>query len=112
MRKLMLTLVVFGASLAALAAAPSQANAWWGRWSAGYYAYPAYYYPATYSYYYSYPAYYTAPSYSYYYTPYYSSYSYTPAYYYTPGYRSYYYAPGYNSYYYYPGVYPGMYIWP
>jgi hypothetical protein len=112
MRKLMLTLVVLGASLASVAALPSQANAWWGRWGAAYYAYPAYYvYPGAYSYYYSYPAYYTPAYSSFYYTPAYSSYYYTPAYssYYTP----YYYTPAYSSYYYYyPGVYPGMYIWP
>src|SRR5579884_4306439 len=77
MRKLMLTLVMFGVALAAVVAMPSQANAWWGRWGAAYYAYyPAYYYPA-YSYYYSYPVYYYTPAY--YYTPVYSHY-YTPVY--------------------------------
>jgi hypothetical protein len=110
MRKLMLTLVVFGASLATLAATPSQANAWWRRWGAGYYAYPSYYYyPGAYSSYYSYPAYYS----SYYYTPAYSSYYYGgyPAYYGSYYRPAYYYTPGYSSYYY-PGVYPGAYLWP
>jgi hypothetical protein len=101
MRKLMLTLVVFGASLTALAAIPSKANAWWGRWGVGYYAYPSYYYPGAYSSYYGYPSYYSG-----YYTPAYSSF-----YYGYPSYYRSYYAPAYSSYYY-PGVYPGVYMWP
>jgi hypothetical protein len=95
MRKLMLTLALFSASLVGLAATPSQAAAQWRRWGAGYYSYPSYYYPGAYTY--GYPSYYT---------PYYSSYYYAPAYssyYYTPSYRSYYYAPSYG--YYYPSVY-------
>lgn len=54
MRKLVLTLALFAAAVGTMAATPAQANAWWVRYRAGYYAAPSYYYaPAYRSYYYS-----------------------------------------------------------
>ena len=127
MRKLMLTLVLFGAALTAMAATPSKANAWWGRWGAGYCGQAIMAIRERIA-----PITATRATRSY--APAYSSYYYAPAYgellfsllrqfllhsrlqqlllhasysgYYAPSYSSYY-TPAYSSYY-----YPGVYMWP
>lgn len=83
MRKLMLSLTLFGAALVGLAATPAKAHAQLQGFMQRNYASSAYaYVPAVYRPYdYAYPAYYYTPAYtSYYYAPPISSYSYIPAY--------------------------------
>ena len=83
MRKLMLSLTLFGAALVGLATTPAKAHAQLEGFLPRNYASSAYAYtPAVYrAYYYAYPAYYYTPPYtSYYYRPPIGSYAYIPAY--------------------------------